>query len=154
VETYGHPTYVVMYGVTMLSHHTKTKGDLGVLKAQIDLFEQGFSIFVPLTEHCPFDLVAYKNCEFLRVQVKYRSMDRFGKIDVKFSTCWSDKNGTHTSPIDKTEVDLYCVYCPDTDECYYLEPCNFGSNATLRVEMPKNGQTRNVNFASDFRGVP
>ena len=25
----------------MASHHTKDKGDLGVLKAQIDLFEQG-----------------------------------------------------------------------------------------------------------------
>jgi len=25
------------------SHHTKSKGDLGVLKAQIDLFEQGFT---------------------------------------------------------------------------------------------------------------
>ena len=24
-----------------LSHHTKSKGDLGVLKAQVDLFEQG-----------------------------------------------------------------------------------------------------------------
>jgi len=51
----------------MASHHTKDKGDLGVLKAQIDLFEQGFTIFVPLTEHCPFDLVAYKDGEFRRV---------------------------------------------------------------------------------------
>jgi hypothetical protein len=42
----------------MESHHTKDKGDLGVLKAQLDLFEQGFAILVPLTEHCPFDLVA------------------------------------------------------------------------------------------------
>jgi hypothetical protein len=22
------------------------------------------------------------------------------------------------------EVDLYCVYCPDADECYYLNPAN------------------------------
>jgi hypothetical protein len=154
VETYGHPTYAVMYGVAMQSHHTKTKGDLGVLKAQIDLFEQGFTIFVPLTEHCPFDLIAYKNSEFRRVQVKYRSTDRFGKILVKFSTCWADKNGTHTSPIDKNEVDLYCIYCPETDDCYYLEPTTYGSTVTLRVEVPKNGQKKNVRFASDFRGVP
>ena len=138
----------------MASHHTKDKGDLGVLKAQIDLFEQGFTIFVPLTEHCPFDLVAYKDGDFQRVQVKYRAVDRFGKIDVKFSTCWSDKNGTHTSRIDKSEVDLYCVYCPDTDECYYLRPDCFGSNVSLRVGAPKNGQSKNINFASDYRGVP
>ena len=138
----------------MSPHHTKDKGDLGVLKAQIGLFEQGFTIFVPLTEHCPFDLVAYKDGEFRRVQVKYRSLDRFGKVDVKFSTCWSDRNGTHTLPIDKTEVDIYCVYCPEVDECYYLRPDDFGSNVSLRVEAPKNGQRKGVNFAADYRRAP
>jgi hypothetical protein len=135
-------------------HHTKQKGDLGVLKAQLDLFEQGFTIFTPQTEHSPFDLVAYRNGEFRRVQVKYRSIDRFGKIDVKFSTCWTDRNGTHTVPVDKQEIDLYCIYCPESDECYYIEPGRFGSNASLRVKAPKNGQKRGVNFAADFRRAP
>ena len=138
----------------MASHHTKDKGDLGVLKAQIDLSEQGFTVCVPLTEHCPFDLAAYRDGEFRRVQVKYRSLDRFGKVDAKFSTCWADRNGTHTSPIDKAAVDLYCIYCPDTDECYYLRPHDFGSNVSLRVRTPKNGQTKRVNFAADFRRAP
>jgi hypothetical protein len=138
----------------MASHHTKDKGDLGVLKAQIDLFEQGFTVLVPLTEHSPFDLVAYRDGEFRRVQVKYRAVDRFGKVDAKFSTCWADRRGTHTSPIDKDEVDFYCIYCPDTDECYYLRPRDFGSNVSLRVEMPKNGQTKGVNFAAKFRRAP
>ena len=35
-------------------HHTKDKGDLGVLKAQIDLLEQGITILNPLTEHSDF----------------------------------------------------------------------------------------------------
>ncbi len=138
----------------MASHHTKDKGDLGVLKAQIDLFEQGFTILAPLTEHCPFDLVAYRDGEFRRVQVKYRALDRFGKVGVKFSTSWADRHGTHTSPIDKDEVDLYCIYCPDTDECYYLRPADFGSNASLRVRTPKNGQTKGVHFAAEFRRAP
>ena len=102
------------------NHHTKSKGDLGVLKAQVDLLEQGYAVLLPLTEHCPFDLVAYKDGEFRRVQVKYRSVSRFGTIDVKFSTCRADRNGTHTVSIDKREVDVYCIYCPDTENCYYL----------------------------------
>ena len=77
-----------------------------------------------------------------------------GKIDVKFSTCWTDRSGTHTVPVDKTGIDLFCVYCPDTDECYYLKPGEFGSNATLRVEAPKNRQAKLVKFASDYRRVP
>ena len=138
----------------MSSHHTKQKGDLGVLKAQVDLFEQGFTVLVPLTEHAPFDLVAYKDGEFKRVQVKYRRLDKYGKMEIKFSTCWTDKHGTHTSPVDKSGVDLYCVYCPDTDECYYLDPNKYGLTMTLRVRTPKNNQAKNVTFAADFRRAP
>ena len=135
-------------------HHTKDKGDLGVLKAQIDLFEQGFTILNPLTEHAAFDLVAYKSGKFHRIQVKYRKLDNFGKLEIKFSTCWTDKHGTHTVPINKDEVDMYCVYCPDTDECYYLAPSDFRSNASLRVKPPKNSQKKHVKLASDYRRIP
>jgi len=135
-------------------HHTKEKGDLGVLKAQMDLFEQGFTILNPLTEHAAFDLVAYKAGVFKRVQVKYRKLDSSGKLELKFSTSWADKHGTHTVPINKDEVDIYCVYCPDTDECYYIAPKDFGSHACLRVVTPRNGQKRNVKNACDYRRVP
>ena len=36
-------------------HHTKNKGDLGVLKAQVDLYQKGYLILLPHTEHSPFD---------------------------------------------------------------------------------------------------
>ena len=135
-------------------HHTKCKGDLGVLKAQVDLFEQGFTVCVPLTEHAPFDLVAYRNGEFRRVQVKYRSLESSGALQVKFATSWNDRHGTHMVPVDKNEVDLFCIYCPDTDECYYIEPGQFGSNVSLRVKTPKNGQSKSVHFAADYRRAP
>jgi hypothetical protein len=135
-------------------HHTKEKGDLGVLKAQLDLFEQGFLILNPVTEHAPFDLVVYKDWRFQRVQVKYKSVDKSGSITVHFRSCWADKNGTHMRQTDKDEIDLYCIYCPDTDECYYLDPKNYNRSVTLRVEMPRNNQAKNIKLAVDFRGVP
>ena len=135
-------------------HHTKQKGDLGVLKAQLDLFEQGFIILNPMTEHAPFDLVAYKDRKFLKIQVKYKSVDKTGSITVHFRSCWADKKGTHMQPVDKSEVDIYCVYCPDTDECYYFNPAEFNRSVTLRVEMPKNNQSKNVKLVADYRRVP
>ena len=135
-------------------HHTKQKGDLGVLKAQLDLFEQGFVLLNPMTEHAPFDLAAYKDKKFLRIQVKYKSVDKTGSITVHFLSCWADKNGTHMQPVDKGEVDIYCIYCPDTDECYYFNPTEFNRSVTLRVKMPKNNQSKNINLAADFRRVP
>ena len=56
--------------------------------------------------------------------------------------------------VDKDQIDIYCIYCPDTDECYFLDPKNYDKSVTLRVEMPKNNQSKNVRFTSDFRGVP
>ena len=142
-------------GVCLYSmHHTKDKGDLGVLKAQVDLCEQGFLIMNPLTEHAAFDLVAYRDGKFYRDQVKYRKLDRSGKLDIKFSTCWADRIGIHTVQIDKSEVDLFCVYCPETDECYYLAPQDFRSHVSLRVSTPRNGQRSGVNMAADYRRVP
>ena len=135
-------------------HHTKEKGDLGFLKAQLDLFEQGFVILNPVTEHAPFDLVAYQKGVFRRIQVKYKSVDRTGGITVHFRSCWADKNGTHMRQIDKDEVDLYCIYCPDTDECYYLDPGDYNCSVTLRVETSKNNQCRNIRMATDYRRVP
>jgi hypothetical protein len=137
-----------------IMHPTKEKGDHGVLKAQLDLFEQGFMVLNPVTEHAPFDLVVYRDREFRRIQVKYKSVDKTGALTVHFRSCWADRNGTHMQQVDKDEIDLYCVYCPDTDECYYLDPKEFNRSVTLRVEASRNNQCTNVRLASDYRRVP
>ena len=135
-------------------HHTKEKGDLGVLKAQVDLHEQGFQILNPVTEHAPFDLVIYKDKTFKRVQVKYKSVDKTGKMNIRFQSCWADRNGTHMRPVNKNEIDLYCVYCPETDECYYFDPKDFKGSVCLRVKASKNNQRKFVKSAFDYRRVP
>lgn len=137
----------------MKKHHTKNKGDLGVLKAQVALAEQGWLPLLPLTEHSSFDLVAYKEGHFKRIQVKFRTAYK-GAIQVKFESIWSDKKGIHVAPVDKEELDLYCLYCPDTDECYWFDPKKFQKGVSLRIESSKNNQTKNVHFASDYKLIP
>jgi hypothetical protein len=135
-------------------HHTKDKGDLGVLKAQVDLFEQGFIVALPVTEHAPFDLIIYKDGVCKTVQVKYRRINRSGTLEIHFKTSWADKNGTHEKPIDKEAVDVFCVYCPDTDECYYFDPKSINKSLSLRVNAPKNNQKQGIRMVSDYRKVP
>jgi len=126
---------------------------LGVLKAQVDLAQQGFTVLLPLTEHQDFDLVAYKDSKFWRIQVKYRSANN-GRLEVHFRSTWSDRNGHHFVDVNKSEIDLYCIYCPETDECYYLDPSMFNKSVTLRVNVPKNNQVTGINLASDYCRVP
>lgn len=137
----------------MATHHTKDKGDLGTAKAHADLVEKGYTVLFPATEHAAFDLVAYKAGAFHRVQVKYRS-SRTGSISVQFRSVWADRNGTHMKPSDKSEVDVVCIYCPETDACYYLRPVDFRQSVTLRVTPSKNGQQRGVLPAARFRPFP
>src|SRR5690606_36367988 len=75
---------------SMRYHHTKNKGDLGLVKAMADLAAKGWSILMPLTEHEAFDLVAYRDGRFLRVQVKYRAAAK-GAIVFPITTCWADR---------------------------------------------------------------
>ncbi|WP_110811810.1 group I intron-associated PD-(D/E)XK endonuclease [Mycolicibacterium mucogenicum] len=136
----------------MAKHHTKDKGDLGVAKAHADLAAKGYTVLFPATEHAPFDLVAYADGEFYRLQVKYRSA-RAGGISVNFRSTWADRNGTHTTRTDKESIDVVCIYCPETDECYYVYPAAHNRSVTLRVTPSKNGQQSGVLAASMFRDL-
>jgi hypothetical protein len=137
----------------MRLHHTKNKGDLGRLQAQVDLAEKGFGVLVPLTEHESFDLVAYRGARFYRVQVKYRAAVD-GVIMVPFKSSWADRHGVHTLVMDKTTVDVVCVYCPDTRRCYYIDPRRHGKTVQLRLTAPRNGQSKGILLADDFTAFP
>jgi hypothetical protein len=141
-----------MEAVMGLVHHTKNKGDLGVAKAYADLVEQGYVVLFPATEHAPFDLVAYDG-SFHRVQVKYRST-ALGAVQVRFQSFWADRNGTHAIPMDKASVDVVCIYCPETDQCYYVRPDEHRSSVTLRIAPSRNRQVIGVLTAADYRRFP
>jgi len=138
----------------MIYHHTKNKGDLGVLKVKLDLYQQGFLILVPETEHSPFDLVIYKDGKFKSVQVKYRNLNMNGVLQIPFRSCYSTSKGVINKSVDKTIIDIYAVYCPQTDECYYFDPKDFDKCVSLRVKTSLNNQQQRVRMAADFKKVP
>lgn len=135
-------------------HHTKSKGDLGVLKAQLDLYQKGYMILSPQTEYAPFDLVIYKNGEFKRVQVKYRELNEKGILEVRFRSSYATSKGVVGVPVNKEEIDIYCVYCPQSDECYYFNPFDFNKSISLRLKAAKNNQVAGVKLVNDYREIP
>lgn len=140
---------------SMKKHHTKDKGDLGVLKAQVDLAEKGWLSLHPQTEHAPFDLVAYKDGKFKRIQVKYRSTSKLGNLSIKFKTYWCNTKRMNVIDQDKSEVDVLCVYCPELDKCCYISMTDIPKQyITLRVKIPKNNQKINVRMFNDYYQVP
>jgi hypothetical protein len=85
--------------------------------------------------------------------VKYRRVIN-GAIHVPFRSSWADRNGVHTVFMDKSSVDLVCLYCPDTDRCYYIDPKRFGGSVMLRIDETRNRQAKGVWYARDFLEIP
>ena len=125
-------------GVTM--HHTKDKGDIGLAKAIADITQQGWIVCLPFTEHAAFDLIAYKDNVCKRVQVKYRAL-KGDTLEYQLRSSWSDKHGVHTKFIDKSSIDIFCFYCPNTDACYYVVPPKDTSTIILRKTKSKRSKS-------------
>lgn len=119
-----------------MRHHTKDKADIAVLKVMADMAGKGYSIFVAISEHLPFDLIAYDGSRMIRVQVKYRDepANAPGRAKLDIRRRWSDSKGSYSQDADKSEVELYALYAPKTDRCYYIWADEFGQRLTIHLD--------------------
>jgi hypothetical protein len=135
-----------------MRHHTKGKGDIGVACVIADLLKHGIQVALPISEHLPFDLVAiHHNRPMAKLSVKYRRQNKRGVISVPARSVWWDRNGLHTNRHSPGDYDAVAVYCPDTDQCYYILASGLtDSCTTLRITNPGNNQVAGVRMACWF----
>lgn len=114
----------------MKQHLTKEKGNIAVAKTICDLTEKGYTTFTPtISEHLPFDVLAYKDNVFYRIQVKY-SAD--GMVNKRSS--WANKQGTHNIKYNKSDFDYYAIYLPNINTVIY--PSSSFKGYTIRTIPP------------------
>jgi len=142
-----------------MTHHTKDKGDIAVGMVIANLLINGYTYAPLISEHLPFDLIAIElggTYRTKKLQVKYSSLKN-GVVYVNFRSSYSDSNGLHINTVDRSSIDAYAIYCPDTSETYYINcseiPETMTSTLTLRIVPPKNNQKKGVWMAKDFIGV-
>ena len=107
--------------------------------AQLELTKQGWLVCIPQTEHAPFDLVAYKDGRFRRVQVKH-TKKRFGAIKAR----WDKYIGL---------IDTMCLYEPEGETCYFIPLTNNQRSVTIRIDEAKNNQSMGVHTSSHYRVI-
>lgn len=128
----------------MKKHHTKDKGDLAVAKCAVDLTTKGYVVLSPLfSEHQKFDLVAYKNNIFYKIQVKYSS----GGVCLS-KIIWSSKSAIHSISYEDTDFDYYCLYLKEKDVCIY--PSIKFKGKTIHCSPPYNNGQSGYYFYEDF----
>lgn len=138
-----------------MNHHTKTKGDLAVVKVIADLTEKGSNVALPISEHLPWDLLAeLPNGLIKRVQVKHCST-KDGVMRIYLYNTYSDSNGKHKSGLKRNYIDIIAVYSPQPNKCYYINPDIVPPSDTfcLRVDSPISKQTKGINLADNFLSI-
>jgi hypothetical protein len=132
--------------------HPKDVGDRSTLAIMLALQAEGTTIYLPFGENTRCDLVLDDGSGLLRVQCK---TGRLTKGTVEFRTASSYLH--HPNPKLRTrsyhgEIDAFAVFCPELGTVYVvpIEDLPNRTMAMLRVDPPRNGQTRRVRLAADY----
>jgi hypothetical protein len=132
---------------------TKHKGNIGEAKVIADLLEQGIEVALPFGDDLPFDLIAVgPGFRLWKVQVKFVCAYH----DVIRVKNWRQSENTqrrYERIYTPGQVDVFAVYCPDTDLVYYVSQKEVGERTTfhLRIAPTKNKQEVGVHWGKDYR---
>lgn len=130
-------------------HSTKKKGDISETAVMKVLIQKGYDVSIPYGE-CSYDLIADGE-ELRRIQVKTGKLED-GRIRTNLERTRYNSNGSKVDHYTNKEIDDFIIYCPSTDECYMVSVEDAPKTTiSLRVDEPKNGQTKGIRFASDYR---
>jgi len=119
----------------------------GELRFAAEFIRKGWQVFLPYGEDGPVDLLIEKESIFKRIQVKSTSPIK-GAIHcrIKSSNNWQVKRYT------KKEIDFFGIY-DYLNKRGYLIPIEDMENMTeaiLRLEKPKNNQSKNIRPAEKY----
>ena len=126
---------------------TYEKGAIGEHRVVADLINKGYRVHKPLIDSLPYDIVVSIKGFFYRVQVKYVRMRR-GNIETS-----PRRANTQNVKSRNDEFDLLAIFCPDTDQCYYIWTSEFETSIRLRTKPTKNNQMHGVRMAEDYLNI-
>lgn len=116
------------------------------------LLRAGKTVLKPFGDNQRYDLVIDEGDRFVKVQCK---TGRLRNGAVAFPTCSTYAHRGHGRLHYRGQVDVFAVYCPETDGCYLIPVDAVGTTrCALRVTKSRNGQAKNVRLAADFELVP
>lgn len=136
--------------------HTKVLGDRSTAYVLARLLEVYETVLLPFGENQRYDLVVETNDgEFLRVQCKTGRLRGGAIFFPTASSTYHHPNALGSSGNShhyRGQADFFGVYCPETDDVYLVPVEEVGIRmGALRVDPPRNNQSRGIRWAADFR---
>jgi len=138
--------------------NSKRKGTIAEVKIAADLLAKGYNIAIPEGDYLPYDIICIgKN--FYKVQVKSCKILKNGAIKVSlWKNPYISGKVLHTKRYSKkNDVDVFAVYIPATDDCFYFDAAKIKharADFTVRYKYPENGNKRHVNLLKNYIKFP
>lgn len=108
------------------------RGTIGLIKVVSDLYSRGWHVFLPFDDYSPVDLIAMDNHgNVLRFQVKFRSGSNL------LLHASSVVNGKRVA-IDRTMIDGWAVFLPETGNILYIPTEAMGSKGAMALDPNKD----------------
>lgn len=128
--------------------HAKIKGNVGEMAVAKDLMLKGYSVFYELGDNSRIDLIAEKNNNLFKIQVKALTSRNGEYVELK-----GYKTGPNYSfRYDRNDIDVFAIYVLDLDKIVYLSSnfLEYQNTITIRFKPTKNNQTKSCHLFKDY----
>jgi hypothetical protein len=133
----------------VISRHPVDVGERSEAIILAELVKRGHRVLVPYGTNHRYDLVIDTGTRFRRAQCK---TGRLRQGVIKFNTASTRANTlrAYTKPYDSGQIELFLIYCPETERVYALDVDEAtSSQGALRVDPTANGQAKRIRWAAD-----
>lgn len=124
-------------------------GEIGQNVVIGELSKFGVGIAVPLGDNLPFDLIVIVENRLYKLQVKSSSQGKKNE-SVTFDFASNDFYTGKVKRYSKEEVDVLVGVDLRTYQVYLFSDFEKRRTMTIRLSLPKNGQTKNIHRHEDF----
>ena len=132
----------------MLSSHFI--GEITEQQVALEFLKQGILLSKPLVQSSRYDFIADINNHLYKIQVKTCRFKEESYIEFATSTSHTNTQGTLNLFYSENEVDFFATIYEN--QCYLVPFKLCGKRAQrLRFVPTKNGQTKGILFAKDFK---
>ncbi len=130
--------------------NTHFQGEITELQVAQSFLSLGYQVCKPLVADSRYDFIVDIRHKLYRIQVKTATLGLNGDyIEFKTESSHTNTKGTIYHSYSAEDVDFFATIY--NHQCYLVPISKIGSRSfRLRLKPTKNGQTKNVNFATDF----
>jgi hypothetical protein len=121
-------------------------GALAEARVCAELVAQRWEVFTSLTGKAPFDLVAYKDGQILRVEVKgCRAVKRSGGYEVQLRSVRPNRTVNRIRHMSASACDVIAVYLEPINTVCFLPSAAFDGRSTVTLRAAP-GSVRNQHY--------